>query len=207
MSFVAHRRSNFAAARVIGTGTLLDSSRLRQAIAECLAIAPTAVDALVLGEHGDSELAAFSTVRVGGMALAAFATEAGLALDNAAIAAGVRTAGYDIIAGKDYTSWGIATAIVRICEAIIRDEHAVLPVSTMLTGQYGIAGLYMSLPCVLGRAGVERVLTPDLNGDELGALSRSGEAIRNALEMLDRADPGLPVTPVHSMSAIVAPVG
>ncbi len=185
MSFVAHRHSHLATGRVIGTGTLLDSSRLRQATAKCLDIAPTAIEALVLGEHGDSELAAFSAVRVGGMPLDAFAAAAGVRLDTADIASRVRTAGYDIIAGKGYTSFGIATAIVRICEAIIRDEHAVLPVSTMLTGQYGIEGLYLSLPCVLGRAGVERVLTPELTSDETALLYASGEAIRTALGAFD----------------------
>lgn len=185
MSFVAHRRSGFAAARVVGTGTLLDSSRLRQAMASRLAIAPTALEALVLGEHGDSELAAFSTVRVGGMSLDGFAAAAaGIALDKAGIAADVRTAGYDIIAGKGYTSFGIATAIVRICEAIVRDERAVLPVSTMLTGQYGIAGVYLSLPCLLGKNGIQRVLTPDLDDDETAALRMSAETIRTALAKL-----------------------
>lgn len=181
MSLVAQRRSRFASGRVIGTGTLLDSSRLRQAIATRLDIAPTAIEGLVLGEHGDSELAAFSTVRIGGMSLDAFAAAAGIQLDTTEIAATVRTAGYDIIAGKDYTSFGIATAIVRICEAIIRDERAVLPVSTMLTGQYGIADIYLSLPCMLGRGGIERVLTPDLNDDETAALRASGDIIATAL--------------------------
>lgn len=184
MSFVAQRRSRFVPGRVIGTGTLLDSSRLRQAIATCLDIAPNAIEGLVLGEHGDSELAAFSTVGVGGMSLDAFAAAAGIKLDKAGIAATVRTAGYDIIAGKGHTSFGIATAIVRICEAIIRDEKTVLPVSTMLTGQYGIADVYLSLPCVLGRAGVERVLTPALSDGETATLRASGDVIAAALARL-----------------------
>lgn len=196
MSFVAHGRSGFVAARVIGTGTLLDSSRLKQVIGERLDIAPTAIDALVLGEHGDSELAAFSTIRIGGMSLDGFAAAAAIPPDKADIAALVRTAGYDIIAGKGYTSFGIATAIVRICEAIIRDERAVLPVSAMLTGQYGLAGLYMSLPCMIGQNGIERVLTPDLNADEEAALAVSADAIRTALDMLrdDRPEPAEPST-------------
>ncbi|MET0377151.1 MAG: L-lactate dehydrogenase [Rhizorhabdus sp.] len=184
MTLVAHRRSSFAPGRVIGTGTLLDSSRFRQAIGKRLDIAPTAIEALVLGEHGDSEVAAFSTARVGGILLSSFADAAGARLDKADIAAKVRTAGYDIIAGKGYTSFGIATAVVRICEAILRDEHAILPVSTMLTGQYGISDLYLSLPCVLGRAGVERVLTPDLNDEERAGLCASADVIRTASDAL-----------------------
>lgn len=184
MTFVAQRRSGFAAFRVMGTGTLLDSSRLRQAIGERLKIAPTAIDALVLGEHGDSALVAFSTILIGGMSLDSFAAAAGERLDKAGIAAMVRTAGYDIIAGKGYTSFGIATAIVDICEAIIRDERAVLPVSTMLSGQYGLAGMYMSLPCIVGRNGIEHVLTPDLTADEQAALAISGGVIRRAMDMV-----------------------
>ena len=186
MSFVAQRRSSFAATRVIGTGTLLDSSRPRQTLARTLDIAPTAIEALVLGEHGDSEVAAFSTVRVGGMTLDTFAA-GGPPLDKAMIATAVRTAGYDIIAGKGYTSFGIATAIVRICEAIIRDEHAVLPVSTMLDGAFGISGLYLTLPCIIGRAGRERILSPELNSAEQSSLRESAAVLRAAIKQLDHA--------------------
>lgn len=186
MSLVAQRRAGAPAARVIGTGTLLDSSRLRQALARDLAIAPGAIEALVLGEHGDSELAAFSATRVGAMTLDAFTEGAGIALDKTGIADRVRTAGYDIIAGKGYTSFGIATAIVRLCEAIIRNERTILPASTMLTGQYGLSGLYMSLPCVVGRDGIERVLTPLLSDEETRSLRASAAAIQAALHRLDQ---------------------
>jgi len=184
MALAAFRQSGFAAGRVIGTGTLLDSSRLRQALSQRLHVAPTAVQGAVLGEHGDSEVAAFSTVRIGGMTLDEFTADAA-ALDESEIADAVRQAGYAIIGGKGYTSFGIATAIVRICEAIIRDEHAVLPVSARLDGQFGIHDLYLSLPCVLGRGGVERILTPDISPAELALLLRSADVLRaagNALE-------------------------
>ena len=78
---------------------------------------------------------------------------------------------------RGYTSFGIATAIVRICEAIIRDEHAVLPVSALLCGQFGMSGIYLSLPCVVGRSGIERVLEPRLNEDELARLKNSAEVL------------------------------
>lgn len=185
MSFVAHRRSGFTADRVIGTGTLLDSSRLRQVLARQLGVAPTAIEALVMGEHGDSEAVAFSTVRVGGVTLDAFVA-GGAPLDKPAIASAVRTAGYDIISGKGYTSFGIATAIVRICEAMVRDEQASLPLSTLLDGAYGISGIYLTIPCILGRRGIVRTMTPELDRTELLALRDSAGVLRTALEALNR---------------------
>jgi L-lactate dehydrogenase len=180
MSLAALEESGFPANRVIGTGTLLDSSRLRQAIAGRLDVAPDDVDAMILGEHGDSSVAALSTARIGGLTIEKFAAHTG-SLGTGDLLDEVRRAGYRIIGGKGYTSYGIATAIVRICEAILRDERAVLPVSTLLTGQFGIDGLYLSLPCVLGGAGVERILTPDLDDDEIAALRASADAIQTAL--------------------------
>ena len=184
MALVASRRAGLPSGRVIGTGTLLDSSRLRQLVAERLGVAPSSVDGDVLGEHGDSEVAAFSTVRIGGLDLDRFA-EGGRAPDRKALAEDVRQAGYRIVSGKGYTSFGVATATVRICEAILRDEKAVLPVSTLLTGQYGISDIFLSLPCILGAAGVERVLMPDITADERARLIASADALKAALAALE----------------------
>ena len=183
MAQVAQDASGLPPARVIGTGTLLDSNRFRKRVADQLGIAPSAVEALVLGEHGDSEVAAFSTVRAGGIDLDTYLD--GQPMDRAAIAHDVMRAGYTINHGKGYTSFGVATAIVRICEAIARDEHVVLPVATRLTGQFGIDDLYLSLPCLVGAAGVLRVLTPDLSADERRALAASAAALRDTLDGLD----------------------
>lgn len=135
MTKVAQAQSGLPAGRVIGTGTLLDSSRLQQGLAGRLNVASRAIEALVIGEHGDSEVAALSTVRVGGLPLDRFALDGSPNLGD--LADLVRTAGYRIIEGKGYTSFGVATAIVRICEAILRNERSVLPVSTLLTGDSG----------------------------------------------------------------------
>ena len=183
MAQVAFQNAGLRAKQVIGTGTLLDSSRLRQALAAKLDVAPSAVEGLVLGEHGDSEVAAFSTARVGGLPVERF-TAPSAQLDTAAVAADVRDAGYRIVLGKGYTSFGIATAVVRICEAIVRNERVILPVSTLLTGQFDISDLYMSLPCLLGARGVERILLPELSDDEEAALRRSATVLRQALAKL-----------------------
>lgn len=183
MAHLAFKASGLPAARVIGTGTLLDSSRLRQALAARFDVAPGAIDGLVIGEHGDSEVAAFSAVRIAGLPMALFGR--GDMPDASEVADHVRTAGYRIIAGKGYTSFGVATAIVRICEAILRDERSTFPVSTLLTGEFGLSDVYLSLPCILGKGGVERVLLPDLSEPEIAALRASGETLRAAMAVLD----------------------
>lgn len=172
MTMVALDCAGLPPGQVLGTGTLLDSSRLRALLAEELSVAASTVDALVLGEHGDSEVALFSAVRVGGISLAAFSAEAA-GLDHHAIACLVRDAGYAIIAGKGYTSFGVATAIVRICEAIVRDERAILPVSSPLEGPPGLPGVCMSMPSIVGASGVARVLVPTMNDEEAASLAAS----------------------------------
>ncbi len=183
MAHVALSHSSFSSKRVIGTGTLLDSSRLQQALASRLDVAPAAIDAIVIGEHGDSEVAAFSTVRIGGLPLDKFAPDNIPNLEE--LANDVRTAGYRIIGGKGYTSYGVATAIVRICEAILRDERTILPVSTLMTGEFGLSDVYLSLPCILGANGVERVLLPDLAPGELAKLLESAKAIQATFSSLN----------------------
>lgn len=185
MTMLAFDFAGLPASRVMGTGTLLDSSRLRASLAARLEVAPNTVDALVLGEHGDSEVALFSTARIGGMALADFSPDA-QELDRREMARSVRDAGYDIIGGKGYTSFGVATAIVRICEAIVRDERAVLPVSSRLDGPPGLPGVCMSMPSIIGAAGVERVLVPAMSGDEAAGLSASAAKLRAAFETLQQ---------------------
>ena len=183
MAHVAFSRSGLPSNRVIGTGTLLDSSRLQQALAGRLNVAPRAFEAFVVGEHGDSEVAVFSTVRIGGIPLDQFAPDE--TQNYGTLADEVRTAAYRIIDGKGHTSFGVATAIVRICEAILRDERTVLPVSTLLHGEFGLSDVYLSLPCILGASGVKRVLLPELDDREMAQLQASAEKIQMALAGLN----------------------
>lgn len=185
MAQVVQLRSELPTARVIGTGTLLDSNRFRKRLADRLGVAPGAVEAMVLGEHGNSEVMAWSTVRIGGMTLDAWPDAP--ALDRDAIGRDVMRAGYTINHGKGYTSYGVATAIVRICEAIVRDERVVLPVSTWVDGPYGLDGLYCSLPCLIGADGVLRVLTPALTEPEQQALQASAAALRSIFAGIEPA--------------------
>lgn len=183
MTMVALDCAGLPANRVIGTGTLLDSSRLRASLAARLDVAPNTVDALVLGEHGDSEVALFSSARVGGMALAEF-SPSGRDFDRAAMASHVRDAGYDIIAGKGFTSFGVATAIVRICEAVVRDERAILPVSSRQDDPSGLPAICMSMPSIIGATGVQRVLIPAMSDNEAAGLAASAAKLRGAFDKL-----------------------
>ncbi len=184
MTQVAIRHAGLPPHRVIGTGTLLDTSRLKQALSASLGVAASAIDGYVLGEHGDSEVAAFSTVRIGGQPVATLADPDRLT----EVAVGVRDAGYRIIGGKGFTSFGIATAIVRICEAVVRNERAVLPVSAWIDRGYGSTDICLSLPCIIGAGGIERVLFPALNAAEEAGLLASAAKLTEALEGLDRAE-------------------
>lgn len=185
MTMVALEAAGLPRSQVMGTGTLLDTNRLRELLASQLDVAPSSVDALVLGEHGDSEVAIMSAVRIGGIALKAFSDKAWV-IEKNATAAMVRDAAYEIIAGKGFTSFGVATAIVRICEAIVRDERVALPVSSQLNGPPGLPGICMSMPCIVGAGGIKRVLVPAMSEAEAAGLAASAAKLQAAFKALQQ---------------------
>lgn len=175
--------------RVIGSGTLLDSMRFRAMIADEAGVDARDVCAWVLGEHGDSSVPAWSAARIGGLGVEEFCRACGDCRPGLEARLRerydrcVRGAAYEIIRGKGATSHGVAAAVRRIAEAVLRDERAVLTVSTRLHGECGIDGVAVSLPCVVGASGVERVLPPELAEGEMEELRKSAEAVRGtALE-------------------------
>ena len=184
LTSVAMVSSGFEPWRVIGSGTVLDSLRFRAMIANHVKVDARDIHAWVLGEHGDSEVPAWSVTRIGGLPIAEFCRacgdcEPGLeARLRQRFDHEVRDAAYEIIRGKGATSHGVAVAVRRIAEAVLRDEHSVLTVSTHLHGECGIEGVALSLPCVVGSLGVERVLPLSLDRSEQEALKQSAEAIR-----------------------------
>ena len=183
LTFAALRLSGLPPTRVLGSGTVLDSARLRALLGTRYGVDPRNVHAYVLGEHGDSEVVSWSTTRVANMRLEDYCAITGLsctAQDRAAVAAEVRDAAYEIIRRKGATNFAIAAALTRIVEAIVRDESSVLTVSTLLQGQYGIGDVCLSLPAVVGRQGVRQVLPLPLSEDEAQALRHSAEVIRQA---------------------------
>ncbi|MBV8592902.1 MAG: L-lactate dehydrogenase [Caulobacteraceae bacterium] len=175
--------------RVFGSGTILDSARMRAFIAEELGIAASSVHANVLGEHGDSEVLAWSSVQVGVFPLASFADEVGRPITaevKADIDTKVRKAAYHIIEGKGSTSYGVGMSLARIVRAIRDDEKAILTVSSPGNGKGPTRAVSLSLPSVLGAGGVEAVLHPRLSSEEDAALERSADLLEQAGQALWR---------------------
>ncbi len=175
--------SGLPAHRVFGSGTVLDSSRLRFLIAEHTRVAVQNVHAYIAGEHGDSEVPLWSTATIGGVPVQDWAAPGVSPLDaeaRARIHDRVVTAAYEIIAGKGATSLAIGLAVSRILEAVLKDEHRVLPVTSRLDGVHGLAEVCLSMPSVVGRAGVESVLATPLSGDEREQLVASAATVRAA---------------------------
>jgi len=182
MTELVRRMAALPDGRVLGSGTMLDSARFRTLIGEHVGVSPLSVHGYVLGEHGDSEVLAWSSVAIGGIPLEEYARQSGRPITDAIrtnIDAGVRKAAYRIIAGKGHTAQGIGAALARIVRVIRDDEDAVLA----LSGPSIIDGLPVTLamPRVLGRAGIGQALVPPLAPDETSALLRSATVLREAV--------------------------
>ena len=161
LTWAAWKLSGYPANRVLGSGTVLDTARLKYLLGERLGVDSRSVHAFIIGEHGDSELAVWSGANVSGISLDHFCELRGYYEHDKAdewLQREVRDSAYEIIRRKGATYYGIAMAVARIAECIVRDERAMLPVSVLLQGQYGIDGLCMSIPAVVGRNGVEDTL-------------------------------------------------
>lgn len=177
--------SGLPPARVLGTGTMLDTSRLRQILGQRLGLDPRSVHAQVIGEHGDSEVCLWSSAHVGGTPLRAL--EAWRGEDEAGVAAEVRTAAYEIIRRKGATNHAIGLVTAALLRRCLRDEHTILTVSRVQEGACGVRDVALSLPAVVGRGGAEAVLVPPLDDDEQEALERSAAVLRQARASVDAA--------------------
>jgi L-lactate dehydrogenase len=171
---------------VIGSGTVLDSSRLRWLIAGECDVAISSVHAVICGEHGDSEVPMWSTASIGGVPLLEWEEQTGrLGRERRdVITRQTIDAAYEVIEGKGATNYAIGLAGSRIIAAILRDEHAVLPVASQLHGWHGISDVCMSVPSVVGRHGVLRTLEPSVNAMELRGLQASADHIREVASSL-----------------------
>jgi len=175
--------SGLDANRVIGTGTVLDSSRLRVLLAQRCRVAVQNVHAYVVGEHGDSEVALWSSAAIGGIPLDQWGAPlrgAPSIAEREQMLEDVRQAAYRIVAGKGATNYAIGVVTARIVEAIAHNEHRVLPVSSYLDSYQGIKDVCMSVPCVLARHGIAAQLDVPMDAAEHEALSASANAIRRA---------------------------
>ena len=193
LTYAAIRLSGMPEDRVIGSGTVLDTARLKQIIGERLEVDPRNVHARILGEHGDSEIIAWSSAHVAGIPLEDFfnmRAEGSYAAFRDEMSDLVRNAAYEIIRRKRATYYGIALSVKRICEAIVRDEKSVLSVSNMLHGEFGIEGVALSTPCIVGRAGIEGRMPPSLNYAEQQSLKESAALLREVIDEIALEDAG-----------------
>lgn len=190
LTYVTLKLSGFPTNRVIGSGTVLDTARLKFLVGEKLDVDYRNVHSFIIGEHGDSELAVWSGANVSGINLEDYCpicSRCGGMDELYGLHSYVKNSAYEIIRGKGSTYYAIAQATKRIVEAIVRDENAILPVSTYLDGHYGLNDICMSIPAVVGREGVKHVLDFPLSESENAALMKSAEILRevaNSLELV-----------------------
>lgn len=187
LTCMAQRISGLPAGHVLGSGTVLDTARLKYLVGQRLGVDSRNVHAFIIGEHGDSELAVWSSANISGVDLDDYCRITGI--DDPAdmlhhIYASVRDAAYAIIESKGATYYGIGMAVRRIAEAIVRDEHSVLPVTSLIQGHYGVDGICLGLPSIVGRNGVEAVLDIPLSAEELAQLQGSAEKMKALIGQL-----------------------
>jgi L-lactate dehydrogenase len=184
LTYATLKISGFPMNRVLGSGTVLDTARFRYLLSKHCGVDPRDVSGYILGEHGDSEVPIWSKVDIGGVSIREFCPTCGVQCppeEMEAIFDQVRNAAYEIIKGKGATNFAIGLAMVRITEAILRDENSILTVSTLVPGLYGIHDVCLSLPSVLNRNGVARTVSVDLDPEELRKLRASAEILKNVI--------------------------
>lgn len=182
---VALKLSGFSENRVMGSGTVLDTARLKYKLGQQLEVDSRSVHAFIIGEHGDSEIAAWSSANISGIELDKFCEMRDYCEYEKAtreIAEKVKNSAYEIIDRKQATYYGIAMAVKRICEVIVRDEKSILPVSSMLHGEYGIKDVVLSMPTIVGKNGIEKLVPIPLNEEEQCALKKSAETLDKIMQ-------------------------
>lgn len=178
LTYAVQKLSGFPKNKVVGSGTSLDSARLRVALGKKLHVGPRDVIANIMGEHGDSEFAAYSSATVGGKPLLDIAKDEGISEDELLkIEDDVRNKAYEIINRKGATFYGVATALMRISKAILRDENSVLPIGAPMNGEYGLNDLYIGTPAVVNASGVAKVIEVPLNDREKKAMADSAKQL------------------------------
>lgn len=181
LTYTAFKLSGLPESHVIGSGTVLDTARFRENLGNHLGVDSRSVHAFIIGEHGDSEIAVWSTANVAGVPINKFCEARGHFAHQEAmekIAQEVKMSAYEIIERKKATYYGIAMAVKRICECIVRDEKSVLPVSNMMHGAFGITDITLSMPAVVGRNGIELQMPLTLSAKETKALQDSAALLK-----------------------------
>lgn len=185
MTYVAIRATGWERGRVLGSGTVLDSARLRQILSAHCGVDAHNVHGYVLGEHGDTEFAAWSMTNVGGIPIDAFCPQCGRCgdwkQDRREIEQQVRDSAYHIIGYKGATYFAVGLALVRITGAILRGQNSVFTASTLLDGEFGLRDVCLSVPCIVSARGVERIIEGPLPEEERASLASSAAALKKAI--------------------------
>ena len=188
LTYAAWKLSGMPSERVIGSGTLLDTSRFRYLLSQHFGVDARSVHAFIIGEHGDSEVPVWSSANIAGMRLPQFCEAQGIRYDSEAmedIFAQTRDAAYHIIDRKGATYYAVAAGLMRITQAILRDQSTVLSISSLIHDYHGLTDVCFSLPTVLDRGGVEKVLQIELDKDEFDKLCRSAAMLKATIKSLD----------------------
>jgi L-lactate dehydrogenase len=187
LTYVSYKISGLPAARVIGSGTILDTARFRYLLSQHFGVDARSVHAFIVGEHGDTEVPVWSMANIAGMRLADYCEAHELKCDQAdldEIFRQTRDAAYEIIQRKGATYYAVAAGLMRIVEAILRDQSTVLSVSSLVEGQFGLSDVCLSLPTVVSHRGIERVLQLILSEDERVLLEKSASVLKTTIDLL-----------------------
>ncbi len=188
LTYAAWKLSGFAAGRVIGSGTVLDTSRFRYLLSRHFGVDARSIHAYIIGEHGDSEVPVWSLANIAGMRLPEFCQAQNLPYDPHAmdeIFVQTRDAAYRIIERKGATYYAVAAGLMRITQAILRNQSTVLSTSSLINDYYGIGDVCFSLPTVIDRGGVENVLRLQLSSEEIEKLRHSAEVLKTTIRSLE----------------------
>ena len=188
LTYITYKLSGFPKERVIGSGTVLDTSRFRYMLSEHFKIDARNIHTYIIGEHGDSEIAAWSLTSIAGMNADEYCDNLCGGCDaefKKNIPQDVKNAAYEILNRKGYTNYAVALAVRRIVEAIVRDEKAILTVSSLFKGEYDIEDVYLGIPTVIGKEGANKILEVPLNKEELNKLKESAEILKDHVSKSD----------------------
>jgi len=185
LSYMTYKFSGFPSNRVFGSGTVLDTSRFKSILSQRFDVDARNIHAYIIGEHGDSEIATWDITKIAGMSIDEYCRQVDDHCETGfkkEIHDQVKNAAYEIINRKGYTNYAVALAVRRITEALLGDEHSILTLSSLFTGEEGIKDVYMAMPCIVDRSGIRQILAIPLSRTEKKALKASASLLKKTLK-------------------------